>query len=295
MSNLRILHLSDTHLFGDGSLHYGTVDTEDHFRRALDHVADLSFDLVVCSGDVSEDGSVKSYERALRIIEPWAAQRGARVVFAMGNHDDRVSFRSTFGDGQPGVGAFPLLPARDIARPIVSTFASNGWRTIVLDTSVPGAGYGELGAEQLDALASELSIPAANGTIVVMHHPPVPARTDLMAALDLDSSDRERFWEIVQCSDVQLVLSGHYHTPIVEAVHGVMVVVAPGCANVASAVEDPKIEVAFDSFGGVVLEIDPDRARALPFIQPVSDSEVLRLDEDLVRKIAVAAGRANKN
>ena len=63
---LRILHLSDTHLYGDGRLHYGIVDTVAALDRVLVRAGELeAVDLVVASGDLSDDGSAASY-RLLR-------------------------------------------------------------------------------------------------------------------------------------------------------------------------------------------------------------------------------------
>ena len=85
---LRILHLSDTHLYGDGSLHYGIVDTLAGLDRVLARAATLTESaVVVVSGDLSDDGTAASYRILKSTLEPWAAQRGAAVVYAMGNHD----------------------------------------------------------------------------------------------------------------------------------------------------------------------------------------------------------------
>ncbi|MGO2141564.1 MAG: metallophosphoesterase [Leucobacter sp.] len=291
MATLRVLHLTDTHLFGDDSRHYGVVDTADHLRRTLAHVAGRAFDLVVCSGDVSEDGSEASYELARELLAPWAAERGARVVFAMGNHDRRESFRAVLGEGQLGVSATPLNGGLDPARPIASVATVGGWRTAVLDTSVPGAGYGALDPAQLDALAAELATPAEHGTILIMHHPPVPAQTDLLGALDLGDADTAALWERLAGSDVRVVLAGHYHLPVVELVHGIPVVVAPGSANVAAAFEDPAVESASDDFGGATLEVSAERVRVVPFNRPVTGGDVFRMDTETVTRIIAAAGR----
>lgn len=298
MSTLRILHLTDTHLFGDGSKHYNTVDTEDHLRRALAHVASQEFDVVVCAGDVSEDGTEASYELARDIIVPWAADRGARAVFAMGNHDRRPAFRAVLGDAQPGADAQALaadqvneLLGTEPATPIASVATVDGWRTIVLDTSVPGAGYGSLDEGQLEFLASALAEPAEHGTVVVMHHPPVAAQTDLLQALALGDDEAARFWEVLRGSDVRAILSGHYHLPIVEYADGVPVIVAPGVANIARAFESRAEESASDGFGGASIEITRDRVRVVPFERPITDDEVFRFPDDIVRKIIEAAGR----
>ncbi len=291
MTSLRILHLSDTHLFGDDSLHYGVVDTMDHLRRTLAHIDGQRFDLVVCSGDVSEDGTETSYERALSVLVPWAAERGARTVFAMGNHDRREAFRAVLGGGQPG-GAGRLPSGEDPARPVVSVAEQSGWRVIVLDSSVPGRGYGALDPAQLAFLREELRAPVEHGTVVVVHHPPVDAQTELLQALALAHEDAAALLDAVADSDVRVILSGHYHLPVVETVRGVPVIVAPGVTNVSRAFEDPREESSIDAFGGVVVTVHDTGVRAVPFIEREDPAaEVFRLDAALTAQIVTTAGR----
>ncbi|KUF08120.1 metallophosphoesterase [Leucobacter sp. G161] len=297
MATLRILHLTDTHLYGDDSLHYGVVGTESHLRMALARVADRPFDLVVCSGDVSEDGSVASYELVRDILDPWAAERGARTIYAMGNHDDRGGFRAVLGEGQPGVpvhtpaaAAAGSVPAAH-DRPVVSVTETHGWRTIVLDTTVPGAGYGELSEEQLEFLADAVESPAGHGTVIVMHHPPVRAETDLLQALALDERSAAGLWDRIRDTDVKAILSGHYHHPIVETVYGMPVIVAPGVTNLAAAFNGRAEESANDWFGAAVVEVSPERTRVLPLSEPATGSEVFRMDAKHVQQIIKVAGR----
>lgn len=291
MSRLRILHLSDTHFSGDGGRHYGIVDTVEHLRRALDHVAHLAFDLVVVSGDVSEDGTEASYRSVAEQLTGWAQERGARVVFAMGNHDTRAPFRAVLGGGQPGSAEVtPAGAASD--RPVVSVAEHDGWRVVVLDSSVPGAGYGALDTGQKLFLRETLASPAAHGTVIVVHHPPVPAQTDLLQALALDEDDGADLIDIVRGTDVRVILSGHYHLPITEFVSGVPVNVAPGVTNVSRAFADPAEEAAIDGFGGAVVTVEDDRVRVVPFVERLSPDElVFHFDAGVVADIIREAGR----
>lgn len=291
MSALRILHLSDTHFSGDGGRHYGVVDTAEHLRRALSHVAHLTFDLVVVSGDVSEDGSEVSYRQVLDAVATWTLARGARAVFAMGNHDQRSAFRAVLGSGQPDADERPL-PGVDLDRPVASVVVQDGWRVVVLDSSVPGAGYGALDPEQLSFLRDVLSEPAAHGTVVVVHHPPLPAQTDLLAALALGEDDGHELLDVVRGTDVRLILGGHYHMPITEIVAGVPVTVAPAVTNLSRAFADPAEESAIDGFGGSVVSIDGDRVRIVPFLERLRpDDDVFHFDADVVAQIIQEAGR----
>jgi Icc protein len=291
MTGLRILHLSDTHFAGDGGRHYGVVDTVEHLRRALSHVGHVLFDLVVVSGDVSEDGTEESYRRVREHLEPWARARGARVVFAMGNHDRRDAFRTVLGGGQPDAGE-QELPGVDLDRPVASVAENDGWRVVVLDSSVPGVGYGDLEPEQKTFLREALATPAEHGTVVVVHHPPVRAQTDLLQALALDEQDGADLIDIVRGTDVRVILSGHYHMPITEFVAGVPVTVAPGVTNVSCAWGDPAEESAIDGFGGSVITIDGDRMRVVPFVERLTPDElVFHFDVDVVADIIRDAGR----
>ena len=74
MPGMRILHLTDTHLYGDpAARHYDRIDTAAALRgllARLDGLADI--DAVVHTGDASEDGSAESYRLLHEILDPFA-------------------------------------------------------------------------------------------------------------------------------------------------------------------------------------------------------------------------------
>lgn len=224
----------------------------------------------------------------------WAHARGARAVFAMGNHDQRDAFRAVLGGGQPDADELQL-DGIDLDRPVVSVVDQGDWRVVVLDSSVPGAGYGAIGPEQLAFLRTALASPAGQGTVVVVHHPPVRAQTDLLQALALDEQDGRALIDIVQGTDVRIILSGHYHLPITEIVGGVPVTVAPGVTNLSRAFADPAEESAVDGFGGAVVTIDGDRVRVVPFVERLTpDDLVFHFDAEVVADIVRDAGRPSE-
>jgi 3',5'-cyclic AMP phosphodiesterase CpdA len=296
---LRILHLSDTHLFGDDSLHYGRVDTTAALHRTLDVFSEITqLDLVVGSGDLSDDGSPDSYAALKAALEPWAAARGARVVYAMGNHDQRAGFRQILGNGHAPIpvggsadGGLPPSPV-DSLDPIDGVSQLGPWRIVTLDSSVPGAGYGELERAQLDWLSSVLATPAEAGTVLVMHHPPVPASTSLLQALELH--DPRRLAEIVGGSDVRLILAGHYHHGLIATFAGVPVNVTTGIANTIDPLASAGTERAVMGSGGTLVSIGgvgDIRFTPLRAFGPADGTEVYHLDRDTVARIAAEAGR----
>jgi 3',5'-cyclic AMP phosphodiesterase CpdA len=272
-SALRILHLSDTHLFGDDTLHYGMVDTLAATRRVLEHAGRMrDVDIVVASGDLSDDGSPASYAILRDAIEPWATERGAEVLYAMGNHDNRDAFEAVLGSRQ-------------------RTVELRGFRLISLDTSVPGAGYGSLDDESLGWLAAELAAPAAHGTIVVAHHPPVPAGTALLAALELQNSNV--LLQACAGAGVRAILSGHYHHALASEGAGIPVIVAPGIANTTDPLAPRGRERATMGAGFAVIEVPEQGPVRTVFVHaPAEDDgrEVFDLDEDEVARIAAQAG-----
>lgn len=185
------------------------------------------------------------------LLEPWADASGAAVVYAMGNHDLLASFRAVLGD-------------------IRSVSTVRGVRVVSLDSSVPGAGYGRVGVRQLEWLRSVLAEPAGLGSIVVLHHPPVPAQTPLLAALELQ--EPQALLDICAAGGVRALLCGHYHHPLATRVSGMDVLVAPAVANTSDIIPPQGHEVARVGSGfalieirtgTVVFDLPPDRLREL--------------------------------
>jgi 3',5'-cyclic-AMP phosphodiesterase len=273
---LRILHLSDSHLFGDDALQYDRVDTLAALRRVLERADAMGrADAVVLSGDLSNDGSAESYRRLRALVEPWAATRDAAVVYAMGNHDLRAGFEEVLG-----------------GRASVTTV--RGFRIVSLDSAVPGAGYGELPPAQLEWLREVLRTPAGSGTVLVVHHPPVPAATTLLAAIELRNP--EQLLEICRGTDVRLILCGHYHHPMMTEVGGIPVIVAPGIANTSDALAPAGTERATVGSGFAVVELPVAGATRAIFVSvpgPNDGAEIFNLTPDEVQRIAREAGGSN--
>jgi len=195
-----VVHLSDTHFLANEPLLYGTVDTDSTVRCALAQVdrSGLRPDALVITGDVADRGEPEAYRRVRDIVESAAANWDAPVVWVMGNHDKRGAFRTQLlGEAAPS------------DEPIDRVVVVNGLRIIALDTSVPGYHHGDLSAAQLDWLANELREPAPNGTLLALHHPPIPTPLPLMSVLEL--REQSRLAGVVRGSDIRGILGGHLH------------------------------------------------------------------------------------
>ncbi len=194
-----IAHVSDTHLLEGGAPLGGVADTVGALERTAAQLARLGdrLDAIVVTGDVTDLGEPEAYRRVREVLEPLAAASGAELFWVMGNHDERAAFRAELLDEPPS------------DEPVHGIAEVRGLRIVALDTSVPGYHHGALDAESLTWLERVLAEPAAEGTILAMHHAPIATPLSLMDVLELQGQDE--LAEVVRGSDVRMILGGHLH------------------------------------------------------------------------------------
>jgi 3',5'-cyclic AMP phosphodiesterase CpdA len=143
------------------------------------------------------------------------------VIWVMGNHDEREPFaRELFGVS--ATEETPLHRVHDVA----------GLRVVALDTTVPGYHHGELSSAQLSWLADQLAEPAPHGTVLALHHPPIPVPM-LRAAETIELHDQHLLAEVVEGTDVRGIIGGHFHFSSYSTFAGVPVSVASSTCYVA--------------------------------------------------------------
>lgn len=174
-------------------------DPEERLARAIDawRARGEQADLVVLSGDQSDDAQASSMERVREMVLPL----GAQLLAVPGNHDDRDAHREVYGETVP--------------------LELGGWRVIGLDSSIPGEIHGALDAtrvaQQLDGLDA---IP----TVLVLHHPPVPPTPNPWFRLDGAAA---LLSELAARPHVRAVLSGHAHSPFAIPRRSLLLLGAP--------------------------------------------------------------------
>lgn len=199
MPDLVLAHLSDTHLTSPGVRYNQVLDADAALDRAVAVLAAAvadgrRLDAVVLSGDLTDTGDPDAYRRLRAAVEPL----GVPVIYATGNHDVRTEFHRS-------------LLGRTDAGPLLQVHRLGGLRIVVLDSTVPGAGQGRLAGEHLAELTVELAEPAPAGTVVVLHHAPLPPPSPLLSYFALESASRHALARAVAGTDVRLILAGHHH------------------------------------------------------------------------------------
>lgn len=187
-----LVQLSDSHLFAkaDGTL-LG-MKTRESLEKVIELVLaeQQRVDLVVASGDVSQDGSVKSYEAFRQLSD----QIDAPKRWFPGNHDESVEM-------------LQAAQQSDLLDPVIDI---GNWRVTLLDSSVPGSVPGYLQDQQLQLLVQALSEAPERHHLVCLHHNPVPIGCAWMNPIGLRNPDA-LFAVLERFPQVRAVLWGHVH------------------------------------------------------------------------------------
>jgi Icc protein len=178
-----VLHLSDLHLSAAPHTPVSGADPDDGLALTLALVADVRPDLVLLTGDISEDGSVASYERVAAAVD----NLGAPVLALAGNHDEPVALASVL--------------------PTPTEVVVGAWQVVVVDTAAPDRVHGEVDTA---AIAARLDALEARPTLVAQHHPPrSPSTNEWFALVGADAF----LAALAARAHVAAVVSGHLHDP----------------------------------------------------------------------------------
>ncbi len=219
VADLTLVHLSDTHLTSAGVRYNAVIDADEalasvvaEIRRGLSNGHRI--DAVVASGDLTDTGDPDAYRRLREALAPL----GLPLVYATGNHDVRTVFhRELLGIDQP-------------EQQVQTVLLADRLRIVVLDSTIAAAGNGRLEPVTLTTLAEILATPAPDGTVVVLHHAPIPPPTPLLTYFALERASRNALAAAITGTDVRLVLAGHHHLAQSGVLGGVPVAVAGSAA-----------------------------------------------------------------
>ncbi|MGB4137878.1 MAG: phosphodiesterase [Microbacterium sp.] len=258
-----IIHLSDPHFLAGAARHAGGADTDANLARTLEAVRRVHRhpSAIVITGDLTDLGEPDAYSRLRAALDPVGEELGCPVVWVAGNHDERPALRAGLLDEEP------------TEEPVTGVWDLDGLRLIALDSSVPGWHHGDLDGEQLAWLAAQLRTPAPHGTLLALHHPPLPSHVPLFDILELQHQDA--FADVIRGTDVRGILAGHLHYSCSGTFAGIPVSVASSTCYTMD-VARPATEVngmdAAQSFHLVHVHPDTITHTVVPVVEaPVGD------------------------
>ena len=217
----RVLQLSDLHVVAPPRLVSGRLDTARLLETAIDHIlADLPglapVDVVLVTGDISDDGTPESYAIARRELD----RLGLPLLVLPGNHDRREPLREAFADtvAMPETG--PIDWAVDIG----------GLRIVGLDTLVEGRSGGSLADGSLALLSTSILSADGRPVLVAMHHPPFRTGIGFMDRIGLERP-ADMLAAIPAADGPLRIVAGHVHLPMTGTLGAHPVCIAPSVCS----------------------------------------------------------------
>lgn len=192
-------------------------------------------DILLATGDLVDRGDADSYRRLANALSACPFP----VFLCMGNHDDRENF-ATF---------FPQTPLVDGFVQYVVPL--DGLRLVVIDTLEPGRHGGAFCSVRANWLRARLEEEPDTPTVIVMHHPPIEVGIEWMNTHPGEPWVTCFSDAIAGHRQVQALVCGHLHRPIVAPWKGTTVAICPSTAP----------QVALD-----LSPIDPENPDGRPMI-----------------------------
>jgi 3',5'-cyclic AMP phosphodiesterase CpdA len=200
-------------------------------------------------------------------------------MFMPGNHDSRRPFRRHLIDWEENDEVIDQVRWID------------GLRVIGLDSTALGGHWGEVTDEQLAWLAEELQTPAPLGTILALHHPPIPGPIEPLNVLIV--ADPERLAEVIRGTDVRLVVAGHTHHAQTGMLGGVPVSVATASAYQMDVLSAGTVMRGLPGVAFTRIDVSPDMLHTT-YVQLLPTTP--RLYEIELEKLAgLIAGHADQH
>lgn len=190
---LRVLQISDTHLFADPEGRLLGVNTLEAMRQVLDLVRAEAgpLDLILATGDLVQDYSAEGYH----LFREEISSLGVPVLALPGNHDNlKIMQRHIIGN--------------QVSMPFKHRLGQ--WLFILLDSSQPGSEAGHLSSQGLQALEQALSKDPDAHVVIAVHHQPVPVGSPWLDTMMIDNAAR-LFAILDRHPRVKALIWGHVH------------------------------------------------------------------------------------
>lgn len=223
MRPFHLLHITDCHLSSQPDHEFLGLNTDESLRDVL-HLMQTQErpDLILCSGDISNDGGVASYERFVSFVRE--AFPETPLAWLPGNHDDPIN----------------MDQVKDL--PIEAHHSVADWNFIFLDSTIPMEEGGEIKLNELQRMEAELQKYPDKPTIIFLHHQPVAVGSEWVDQYIVKNSDQ--FFEVVdRYNNVKAISWGHVHQEFTANRDGVALLATPStCVQFVPSCDDFQVD-----------------------------------------------------
>jgi Icc protein len=233
-----LVQLSDSHLFAEEDGKLLGMNTRDSLEKVVERVQaeQPAIDLILATGDLSQDGSVASYQSFRQLT----ADLDTAARWFPGNHDELPAMREVCN------GSDLLEPVIDLGK----------WRITLLDSSIPGAVPGYLADDQLLLLEQALSQAPERHHLVCFHHHPVSIGCSWMEPIGVRNPDA-LFAVLERHPQVKAVLWGHVHQEFDQQRGGIRLLASPStCVQFAPGSEEFQVDTTAPGYRWLRLHAD---------------------------------------
>ncbi len=232
---LAVLQVTDTHIGAAADNRLAGVDT----RQSLAHVLRAATetgasDLMLLTGDLSDDGSVAAYRELRRQVDA----TGILHAWLPGNHDDIANMEAV------------------AAAHMAKTIGAGCWGIILLNSQIPGAVGGELADAELERLEQFLQQPDYQHLLVCVHHHPVAIGCRWLDQ-QIISNGARLLQMLDACKRVKALLWGHVHQEFdLQRQHYRLLATPSSCVQFAPGSEHFKVDHQQPGYRRLWLEED---------------------------------------
>jgi Icc protein len=217
---VNVLQLTDTHLGAKHDASLVGVDTAYSLQSVLDVATEAGDpDLMLLTGDLSDDGSAEAYSRLNHMLTPYSGVK----AWLPGNHDDLEQMLAVAPEA------------------MVQTIGVGPWGIILLNSQIPGEIGGALSAAELQRLVCFLRDPAYQHVLVCVHHQPLPINSQWLDEQRI--ANGRQLFHLLDQHKVKAVVWGHVHQEF-DSWHGnVRLLATPStCVQFAPGSEKFKVD-----------------------------------------------------
>ncbi|MDH3377852.1 MAG: phosphodiesterase [Gammaproteobacteria bacterium] len=195
--SIRVVQVTDAHLFRDPDSVLAGVSTWKTFRAVLEQIDRRhgNFDYLILTGDLAQDEELDTYLLLREALGDWLEH--CRII--PGNHDNRANLRQAFPE---------LFPNKD--GPLTFALSTGDWKLIGLDSHLPGEIKGRVDANQLQWLQDQLRIGPSVQTLLFVHHPPMDINVGWLDKIGLDGA-ADLVDLIMASPQIKAICAGHVH------------------------------------------------------------------------------------
>ncbi len=205
---LRLVQITDTHLYGHADGELLGLNTRESFECVLDLVKKNhpNPDAIIVSGDISQDLSFEAYEYLHQNLLHFSCPK---FLFE-GNHDHPDFIKE-------------IAQGNEYTEQLVR---SDHWQLILLNSQVPTKVHGVLATDQLQLLEQSLQERPDLHSLISFHHHPIPMGSQWLDKIGLHNN-QELLDIIAKYPNVRCILWGHVHQETDQVINDVRYISSP--------------------------------------------------------------------